>query len=66
LLTKCDSVPPIGGGIATPENTIATTLKHLAVQPADPWHSFMMWSGAIDPWSQQSCADATTTSEAID
>jgi len=40
-------------------------LKHLAVQPADAWHSFITWSAGIDSWSQQSCADATTTSEAI-
>jgi hypothetical protein len=37
----------------------------LAVQPADAWQSFITWSAGIDSWSQQSCADATTTSEAI-
>jgi len=66
LLAKLDSVPPVGDAIATSENTSAAELKHLAVQPADAWHSFIMWSAGIDAWSQQSCADATTTSEAID
>ena len=37
----------------------------LAVQPADARYSFIRWSAGIDSWSQQSYADATTTSEAI-
>src|SRR6266568_6979464 len=47
------------------ENIAPYTLKHFEAQPAAAWQSFIIWSTGIPSSSQQSGADATTSSEAV-
>src|SRR5260370_37269280 len=47
------------------ENIAPYNLKPLDAQPAAAWQSFITWSAGIPSSSQQSCADATTTLDAV-
>jgi hypothetical protein len=58
-----DSNLPMGGKIVAAGSTMAKTLEHLAMQAADPRHSFIAGSSGMPPSWQHSWADATRTSE---